>query len=98
MATMLFDRPIYVKRKHYIEEITCLDDAFDFLEDWPSDRRDLVYEMAGKACREAYAGTFPLAAAQETFRRFAKKTDILCKIEDVPSFARHASDRNLSGT
>lgn len=31
MAFKMFEQPIYVQRKHYIEEITGLDDVFDFL-------------------------------------------------------------------
>jgi hypothetical protein len=84
MARMRFDRPIYLKRKHYIQELTTLDEAFDFLEEWPEDRRDLVYEMVLKACREAYVGAFPISAASETFERFAKRAGILSSAEEMP--------------
>lgn len=32
MATTLFDRPLFVQRKHYVDEIASLEDAFDMLE------------------------------------------------------------------
>ena len=31
MASHLFDRPLFVKRTHVIQEIGCLEDIFDFL-------------------------------------------------------------------
>lgn len=33
MALTLFERPIYIKQKNYMQEIGCLDDVFDLLED-----------------------------------------------------------------
>jgi hypothetical protein len=97
MARALFVHPIYLRDKHFIQEITSLDDAFDFLEEWPEERRDLIYEMAVKACREAYCGRFPLEAAEKTLRRFAQKAGILSDVEDVPVWRTRTTDRNLSG-
>jgi hypothetical protein len=98
MASALFAHPIYLRNEHYIQELACLEDAFDYLEEWPEERRDLVYETTLRACREAYSGRFPLAAAEETLRRFARKRGILCDIEDMPNFLAGRSGRNLSGT
>jgi hypothetical protein len=49
----LFDRPIYAQRKHFIHEIASLGDVFDFLDDWPQDSRDIVYEWTPAGRRQA---------------------------------------------
>ncbi len=82
MAEFSFNPPIYVRRPYCVEEIGSLDDALDFLEGWPSDGRGLIYEMVLRACREAYTEQFPLEAARENFRRFARKTGILASSPD----------------
>lgn len=97
MTVNLFEHPLFVQRKHYIEEIASLDDAFDLLESWPHDQRGLPHETLLRACREAASGRFPLAAARSNLERFLKKAGILAAIEDVPNFANVASDRNISG-
>jgi hypothetical protein len=97
MASTHFTHPIYVRNRHFIQEVTTLDEAFDFLDDWPEERRDVVYDTAVKACREAYSGQIPMGAAQETFRRFAKKKGILCDLEDLPICLMKPSGRDLRG-
>ena len=94
MAQMPFNKPVYVRRRFHVEEITCVDDASDFLEAWPAAHRDLTYEMAAKACREAYLGHFPAGAVEDTFTKWARRNRILCSLEEVPVFA----ERNLSGS
>ncbi len=81
MARMLFDPPIYVTRRCYIEEIACLDDALAFLEGWPDEHRDIIYDTVLRACSEAYIGKFPFEAVHEAFRRFALKAGVLTEIE-----------------
>jgi hypothetical protein len=95
MASSRFDHPVYVRRKHFIEEITELGEAFDFLEEWPEENRDLAYETVVRACREAACGRFPLNAARQNFQRFVKRARMLIEIEDMPNFAGAASDRNI---
>lgn len=45
MASHLFDRPLFVKRTHVIQEIGCLEDIFDFLDEWPEEKQDLTYQF-----------------------------------------------------
>jgi hypothetical protein len=92
MAPSFFDRAAYVRGKNFVEEIACLEDVFDFLDEWPEERRDLAYHTLFGACRKAANGSFPLEAIRENFERFLKKTGLLVEIENVPSF--FALDRN----
>lgn len=51
-----FAAPVYVKDgKHLIQEIQSLDDALDFLDEWPLNRRGPIYETALRACHRAYS-------------------------------------------
>lgn len=95
MAITLFDRPLFVQRKHFIDEIASLEDAFDLLEAWPSDQRGLPHETLIKACHEAANGRFPVAAIRYNLERFLKKAGLLAEIEDVPNFMGLTPDRNI---
>jgi hypothetical protein len=95
MAITFFDRPLFVQRKHYVEEVTSLEDAFDLLEAWPADQRGLPHETLMRACQEAANGRFPVAAIRQNLERFLKKAGALADIEDVPNFAGLAPDRNI---
>jgi hypothetical protein len=92
MAINLFEHPLFVRRKHYIEEVAGLDDAFDLLESWPLDQRGLPHETLLRACHEAANGRFPLAAVRSNLERFLRKAGMLATIEDVPNFANIAPD------
>lgn len=95
MATTLFDKPLFVKRDRYIQELGSLEDAFDFLDEWPVDKRGDSYEVLMKACRFAAQGVFPLSAIRENIRRFLIKERVLANVEEVPLFARSSSGQNL---
>ncbi|WP_156390349.1 DUF982 domain-containing protein, partial [Rhizobium sp. Root1203] len=85
MAPSFFDRAAYVRGRNFVEEIACLEDVFDFLDEWPEERRDLAYHTLFGACRKAANGSFPLEAVRENFERFTKKAGLLVEIEKVPS-------------
>ncbi|TCL63276.1 DUF982 domain-containing protein [Rhizobium sp. BK251] len=95
MAPSFFDRAVYVQRSHFIDEITCLEEAFDLLDDWPHERRDLAYETLYRACRKAAQGAFPLSAVRENFERFVKKSGMLAEVGGVSSFFVMARNRNV---
>ncbi|MDQ0996127.1 hypothetical protein QFZ34_001304 [Phyllobacterium ifriqiyense] len=97
MAFETFEQPLYVQRKHYIEEITGLDDVFDFLKEWPQDRRDLVYEVMVDACRKAASGQLPAQAVADNFRRFLKRHGKLANVKDIPLHLRQPNEQNASG-
>ena len=81
MSERTFDRPLFVKNgEHLIQEIACLEDALDFLYEWPKNRRGTIYETALRACHKVYESNYPLSAAREAFAGFAKSAKIL---EDV---------------
>lgn len=91
----LFDRPIFVDRKYFFEEICSVEDIAEFLEGWPSDRRDLAFETLEHACHEASEGRFPAEALAENFRRFIKRAGMLAEVEDVPNFTASSSARSV---
>ena len=97
MAYARFDRPVFLQRKHFIEEVTGLDDVFDILEEWPEDQRGLSFKILEDACRRAARGSFPVKAVRENFQRFLEKAGLLAEIEDVPNFMRFANDQNIGG-
>ena len=97
MAFETFNQPIYVQQKHFIQEITGLDDVFDFLDEWQEDRRDLVYEVMVDACRKAATGHLPPQAIADNFRRFLKRHGKLADVKDVPVHLRQANEQNASG-
>jgi len=81
MNDRTFARPVFVRNGQLmIEEIGCLDDAFDFLGAWPKNRRGPIYDTAFRACQRAYDGHVPLSVARDAFAGFAKSVKIL---EDV---------------
>jgi circadian clock protein KaiC len=95
MANTLFDAPLFLKTRHYIQEIASLEDVFDVLDEWPDDERDATYEVLERACRMAAQGIFPLTAIRENVRRFLIKRNRLANIEEVPVAARRRSDNNV---
>ncbi len=95
MANTLFDAPLFLKKRHYIQELASLEDVFDFLDEWPEDQRDTTYEVLEKACRMAAQGVFPLPAIRENVRRFLLKRHMLANIDEVPIAAKRLTDRNI---
>lgn len=45
MSERTFESPVFVRAAEgLIQEIACLEDAFDFLNEWPKHRRGVIYE------------------------------------------------------
>ena len=83
MSERTFDNPVFVRAAEgLIQEIACLDDAFDFLDEWPEHRRGVIYETARRACCRAFDGLIPLKVARDAVAGFARSVNIL---EDVPT-------------
>jgi len=81
MSERTFDNPVFVRAAEgLIQEIACLDDALDFLDEWPEHRRGVIYETAKRACHRAFDGFVPLKVARDAFAGFARSVKIL---EDV---------------
>jgi hypothetical protein len=90
-----FVSPVFVKSgTHFIQEILSLDDALDFIEDWPVNRRGPIYETALRACHRAYIGDVPLDVARSAFVGFAKSAGILQDVaQGLPFQMPHKSGR-----
>lgn len=81
MSDRMFDSPVFVKSGNaLLEEIACLEDALEFLYEWPVKRRGPIYGTALRACQRAFDSGYPLSAAKQAFCGFAKSANIL---EDV---------------
>jgi len=81
MNDRMFDSPVFVQSGNgLIQEIAGLDDALEFLYEWPRDRRGVIYETALRACQRAFDSGYPLSAARQAFCGFAKSAKIY---EDV---------------
>jgi hypothetical protein len=78
MNDRMFESPVFVKcGGSLIEEVAGIDDALEFLYDWPKKRRGPIYETALKACQRAFEGRYPRSAARQAFASFAKSVNIL---------------------
>ena len=81
MSERTFDSPVFVRAAEgLIQEIACVEDAFDFLDEWPEHRRGVLYETAKGACQRAFDGLISLKVARDAFAGFARSMKIL---EDV---------------
>jgi hypothetical protein len=84
MNSMMFDGPVFVKEGTFlVREIASLDDAVDFLMEWPEELQDLIHETAVRACHAAHDGRFPMSEARKAFADFAKRANILEESESV---------------
>lgn len=84
MNEKTFDRPVYLKEgKYLVREITGIEDAIDFLEEWPEKGRDLMHDVTLKTCVMAHDGHKPLKVARDAIRAFGKRKGILVKAPAV---------------
>jgi hypothetical protein len=97
MLLAQFDKPVYAQRRYFVQEITGLDDVFDFLDEWPQEKRNLAYETLVRYCREAGSGHWPIDAVRENFRVFLKQNDKLAELEDVPAHLRRDMGAKIGG-
>lgn len=62
-----------------------LDDAIDFLFEWPEDKRDVLYEAALNTCFMAHDGLKPVKTARDAIRAFgAKKASLRRNLRSSP--------------
>ena len=80
-----FNHPVFVKDgRMIVQEITCLDDALDFLDEWPSNRRGPIFDTARRACHRAFDELLPPSVAREAFAAWARSAHILEDAEVLP--------------
>jgi Protein of unknown function (DUF982) len=78
MISKRFENSVFVRNSNIIvQEIAQLEDALDFLDDWPEDRRNTIYETARRACLAAFDGRYPVDAARNAFAGWARSASIL---------------------
>lgn len=95
MSERTFDNPVFVKDgSHLIQEIGCLEDALEFLYEWPRNRRGPIHQTAVRACQKVYESDYPLSAARDAFAGFAKSARIL---EDVTAPLPWMTTKNHRG-
>lgn len=76
----LFDSPVFVRDGYYlVQEIAGVEDAIDFLQEWPENDRDVIYETTWRTCCDAHNGFKPISVAHNALEVFAKKRNILEK-------------------
>ena len=81
MSDKSFSSPVFVRTgPEFIQEIASLNDALDFLDEWPEELRGPVYETALRACCRAHDGHIPVSVGRDAFAGFAKSARIL---EDI---------------
>ncbi|PSJ56148.1 DUF982 domain-containing protein [Kumtagia ephedrae] len=82
MKDRFFQNPIFVEsRPRLVQEIAGLNEALDFLHDWPEELRDIIHSAALRACQKAYASEYPIEAAFQAFVGFAKSANILAVVD-----------------
>lgn len=78
MNDRMFEKPVFVKnRDNIIQEVMCVEDALEFMYDWPKNRRGPIYSTALRACQRAFDSDYPTYAARAAFAAFAKAAKIL---------------------
>jgi hypothetical protein len=78
MNDRMFDSPVYVRcGNSLVKEISSIEDALEFLYEWPKDRRGTIFETALRACKRAFDNLYPVPAARQAFCGFAKSARIL---------------------
>jgi hypothetical protein len=78
MNDRMFQNAVFVRSgNNLVQEIACLEDALEFLYEWPKDRRGPIHQTALRACQRAFDSDYPLSAARDAFSGFAKAARIL---------------------
>lgn len=85
MNDRMFDRPVYVKKEeNLVVEIADIDDAVEFMYEWPKHRRGPIFDAAYRACRSAL-DDYPVPAAKSAFIGFARSANILYDMDAMPA-------------
>ena len=78
MNDRMFDSPVYVKcANSLVTEISSIEDALEFLYEWPKNRRGTIFETALRACQRAFDSFYPVQSAKQAFCGFARSARIL---------------------
>lgn len=95
MRKMLFVEPVCLNsREASVNDIGDVEQALQFLRDWPIDRRGPVYQAAYNACTAAREGYLTAEEARRSLSGFARITGILRK-SDHPIVAGKSADNGV---
>lgn len=95
MDDRIFDSPVFVRgADSLIREIACLEDALEYLYEWPKHRRGPIFQTALRACQRAFDSGYPLTAARDAFRGFAKAANILENASAPPPWMAGSTGRS----
>lgn len=87
MNDKIFDSSVFVKDGRFtIAEIASIADALDFLDEWPTELQDILYQTTKRICHSAHDGRHPLDAARNAFAQWAKSANILEDIAPIPAW------------
>ena len=87
MSDRLFDNPVYVKDGGLVvQQIQSVADALEFLEEWPTERRSMMFEITQGALHGAHDGRLSIAAAQNAFAGWARSAGILEDVSIAPAW------------
>jgi hypothetical protein len=64
-----------------LSKITGLDDVFDFLNEWPQDKRNVAYDILSRYCHEAAGGRWPISAVRMRIGR-QSRIDVSIEADD----------------
>lgn len=87
MEKMPFFAPVCVSCPDGLtgQDIETLEQALQFLRDWPADRRGPVYQAAYNACTAAREGYLTVEEARKSLSGFARITGILRNEQPRPA-------------
>ncbi|BBD41028.1 hypothetical protein Amn_pb00190 (plasmid) [Aminobacter sp. Y103A] len=78
MIVQTFEHSVHVKDAHnVIRDISSIEDALQFLAQWPEHRRGSIYDVASRACCFARDDRVPIDVARSAFASFARSAGIL---------------------
>jgi hypothetical protein len=83
MNETTFVPPVLVRHGFTLRHIESVRDAADFLDKWPNDSRNGIYEIALWACHAAINGRLSVGAARQGFEGWAKSMGILEDVSDA---------------
>jgi hypothetical protein len=74
MNDRVLQNAVFVKSgNNLVQEIACLEDALEFLSEWPKDRRGPIHQTALRACQRASIATIH-CPQQRRVQRFCESS------------------------
>ena len=95
MNDQMFSSPVFVKHEDsIIQQISSVEDALEFLYEWPKMQGDAILDKALAACQRAFESDYPRSAAKDAFTDFAKHAGIHEDVDALLPWMITQSDRD----